>query len=78
MQIIGVRPGSARGRATSPSSCSTTAAGKIAPSFEVPERLRGASPAGRILQDLPPDDPFRKELEEQARQQVPEHGAIVG
>ncbi|MBV8074939.1 MAG: ABC transporter permease [Planctomycetaceae bacterium] len=78
VQIIGVRPRERARTGDFAEFLFDHRGRKIEPSFEVPERLRGASPAGQILQDLPPDDPFRKELEEQARQQVPEHGAIVG
>ena len=57
---------------------------KIAPSFEVTDKLRQETPAGQILKDLPKnsDDPFEKLMEEQlkkeALEQAPDDGAIIG
>ena len=51
---------------------------RIAPSFDVPEHLRLNSPAGEHLVGLAPDDPFRQVLEQEALEQVPDRGAIIG
>jgi lipoprotein-releasing system permease protein len=56
----------------------------IRPSFEVPDRLRESSPAGARLKELEgePEDAFtravKEHLKEQAREQVPDEGAIIG
>jgi lipoprotein-releasing system permease protein len=56
----------------------------IKPSFEVPEWIKEHSPAGARLKELEnePDDAFtkamREKLEEQVREQVSDHGAIIG
>ncbi|MGC8639648.1 MAG: ABC transporter permease [Isosphaeraceae bacterium] len=57
---------------------------RIPPSFEVSDKLRASSPAGERLKELEgePDDQFtsavREQLKIQARQQVPDQGAIIG
>jgi lipoprotein-releasing system permease protein len=56
----------------------------IAPSFEVPEKLKQASPAGARLKELEgePKDEFTRAmqemLEQQRREQMPDQGAIIG
>jgi lipoprotein-releasing system permease protein len=50
-----------------------------APSFEVSRELRlKSSPAGKVLQEEPADSPFRNLLEQDALEQVPDFGAIIG
>ncbi len=52
---------------------------KIPPSLAVPERLRlDTSPSGELLKEIDKDDPFREELERRAREDVPDHGTILG
>jgi lipoprotein-releasing system permease protein len=50
---------------------------RIAPSFEVSDRLRERSPAGSVLKDSP-DDEYSQALRDLVRQEVPDHGAIIG
>jgi lipoprotein-releasing system permease protein len=53
----------------------------IAPSFQVTDALKMASPEGEILKDLG-DDPFDKQMREaieaQIREQTPDEGTILG
>ena len=51
---------------------------RILPSLEVPRELRLNNPAGQLLKEADPDDPFRETLEQDALAQAPEHGAILG
>ncbi|MDR3636440.1 MAG: ABC transporter permease [Isosphaeraceae bacterium] len=51
---------------------------KIPASFAVPDALRARTPAGDLLEDLPKDDPFYKEVHNQLKDQSPEFGMIVG
>src|SRR5437868_5268395 len=51
---------------------------RIAPSFEVGPHLRRHSPAGALLEETPEDDPFHDVLAAQAKDQVPDRGAILG
>ena len=51
---------------------------KIKPSFTVPDELRQRTVAGEMLNELPPDDPFRTVLKEELKEQSPEFGMIVG
>jgi lipoprotein-releasing system permease protein len=51
---------------------------QIPPSFQVSDELRRHSPAGELLKDLGSDDPFAKYYEERSREEVPEHGALIG
>lgn len=51
---------------------------KIPPSFDVPKKLRAQTPAGQILEDLAPDDPLRKAVEQDLQEQAPENGLIIG
>jgi lipoprotein-releasing system permease protein len=57
---------------------------RIPPSFEVPESMREQSPAGMRLKELEgeEDDAFnhalKEQLRQQAREQVPDQGAIMG
>jgi len=57
---------------------------RIAPSFQVTDKLREQTPAGEILKELAgdPKDPIEKlmvdELKRQALEQAPDEGAIVG
>ena len=49
------------------------------PSFAVSDKLRMESvPAGQILKDMTPDDPFYREVKRELDQQAPERGAIIG
>ena len=49
------------------------------PSLEVPREVRlNNSPAGELLKETDPDDPFRGALEKDALAQVPDQGAILG
>jgi lipoprotein-releasing system permease protein len=50
-------------------------------SFDVPESLRLAGPAGQVFRQgraADPDDPFNALLKQQAFDEVPDHGAILG
>lgn len=51
---------------------------KIPPNFEVPDAWRNNSPAGHLLADTPENDPLHDILKQQAADQVPNHGAILG
>src|SRR5271168_1883434 len=57
---------------------------KIAPTFEVTDKVRKETPAGQILQELPKnsDDPFenlmRAQIEKEALEQAPDDGTIIG
>jgi lipoprotein-releasing system permease protein len=50
----------------------------IPPSFRVDPSLRRYSPAGQVLEGMIEDDPLREALEQQAKQQVTDQGAIIG
>jgi lipoprotein-releasing system permease protein len=85
VQLIGVRPAERAKTGDFAEFLFDERGRRIEPSFEVPEQLRSHSPAGMILNDLPPpgqgapeDEAFRKALREQALEQVPEFGAIIG
>jgi lipoprotein-releasing system permease protein len=52
--------------------------GKIPPSFRVDPRLRLNSSAGHLLREMTDDDPLKTAFEQQALEQVPDQGTIVG
>ncbi|WP_165233419.1 ABC transporter permease [Aquisphaera insulae] len=84
VQIIGVRP---RERAMTGDFAEfllDEKGNQVPPSFDVPEKFREKSPAGAQLREMDggEDDELsravREQLRQQAREQVPEHGAIIG
>ncbi len=84
VQIIGVRPAE-RARTGDFAEFLFDEKGRpVEPSFEVPDRLREKSPAGSRLKELEgeEDDEFtravKEQLRQQAMQQVPDQGAIIG
>ncbi len=84
VQIIGVRP-TERARTGDFAEFLFNEKGeRVAPSFEVPERLKEMSPAGARLKELEgePQDAFthavKEQLEIQRNQQVPDQGVIIG
>jgi lipoprotein-releasing system permease protein len=50
---------------------------RIPPSFEIPDQVKLKSPAGSLLKDAAPDDPFNKFLDAEIAAQ-PQNGAIIG
>jgi lipoprotein-releasing system permease protein len=84
VQIIGVRPRERAKTGDFAEFLFDERNQQIEPSFQVPDRLRQRSPAGARLKELEgePEDEFTKAmrqlLEQQAREQVPDHGAIIG
>jgi len=79
VQIIGVDPKLRASVGDFAEYCVDAKGNQIPPSFEVPESLRRKkSPAGQVLDDLPPDDPLREVLESDAKRQVPDFGVILG
>jgi lipoprotein-releasing system permease protein len=77
VQIIGVRPEQRAQTGDFAEYLKDEQGNRIAPSFEVPERLRRNTPAGALLEE-PSDPDFAQALKEHAVQQVPEQGTILG
>jgi lipoprotein-releasing system permease protein len=84
VQIIGVRPLERAKTGDFAEFLFDDKSQRIEPSFEVPQRLRDLSPAGARLKELDgeKEDAFtgamKEMLAQQAREQVPEQGAIIG
>ena len=51
---------------------------KIPPSFEVSAALKRRSPAGVLLEETDPDDPFARIVKQHADEAVPDQGIIIG
>src|SRR4051794_25880646 len=51
---------------------------RLPPSFEIPQAVKLNTPAGSLLKDLPPGDPFLNKYIEQEMNDQPQHGAIIG
>jgi lipoprotein-releasing system permease protein len=78
VMVIGIRPED-RAKTGDFSEFIQDDAGKpIKPGFEVPKNWQTNSPAGHLLKDTPKDDPLHDILKQQAGEQVPDRGAIVG
>jgi lipoprotein-releasing system permease protein len=84
VQIIGVRPMERAKTGDFAEFLFDEKSQRIDPSFQVPDRLKELSPAGARLKELDgePEDGFtqamREMLKQQAREQVPDQGAIIG
>lgn len=84
VQVIGVRPMERAKTGDFAEHLFDQAGNQIPPSFDVPDELRSQSPAGMRLKELEdePEDAFTRamtdHLKQQAQEQVPEHGALVG
>lgn len=78
VQLIGIRP-EERAKTGDFAEFLFDQQGKQAkPSFDVSEDLRLHSPAGEVLQTLPPDSEFAEYFRREAFTQVPDEGAIIG
>ncbi|WZO95852.1 FtsX-like permease family protein [Isosphaeraceae bacterium EP7] len=79
VQIIGIKPLERAGTGDFAEFLVDDKGKSIEPNFKVSEEFRMAhSPAGMVLMDEPDDELFANDLREQAREQVPDFGAIVG
>ena len=79
VQIIGIDPASRTKTGSFAKYLFDQHGDSIPPTLDVPERLRrAASPAGAMLKDTDPDNPFREELERRALEEVPDSGTILG
>jgi lipoprotein-releasing system permease protein len=78
VMVIGIRPED-RAKTGDFAEFVQDEAGKpIPPTFDVPKAWQTNSPAGHLLADTPKDDPLHDILAQQAAEQVPDRGAIVG
>ncbi|MBI1325303.1 FtsX-like permease family protein [bacterium] len=78
VMVIGIRPED-RAKTGDFSEFVQDESGKpVKPSFDVPKAWQTHSPAGHLLADTPKDDPLHEILAQQAAEQVPDRGAILG
>jgi lipoprotein-releasing system permease protein len=78
VMVIGIRPEDRAKTGDFAEFVQDDAGKSVKPTFDVPKAWQSNSPAGHLLADTPKDDPLHDILAQQASEQVPDRGAILG